>query len=263
MRRHSLYGGGGGGGLDPRTVAYLTATGITDTTIANAINTKILAKDAAGLTSLDICDYPMKGGTYATCSYNLVNPAKNQLSYYYPYGNTLTVDAYGMACTDSGNFADTGCYLTDLPLNSVYYAFYSRTNDFTAPQIEMGVGDVNTYSWLAIVWDSRTWYGINDGGAALNYTPSTTLGCWAISRIASNLTILYHNGIEVARNTDASTRSQVATIWLFNAWGRRNCAWGSTKQCANAKVGYGHTAQQALDDYTIEQAFQTALGANV
>ena len=69
------------GGYTARTTAFLAATGITDTTIANALNAMDLALIAAGLDTKMYALYPIVGGTATTHKYNFMNPADTDAAF--------------------------------------------------------------------------------------------------------------------------------------------------------------------------------------
>ena len=64
-----------------RTLAFLAATGITDTTISNALNTMDIALIANGLDTKMKALYPFVGGTASTHKFNFMNAADTDAAF--------------------------------------------------------------------------------------------------------------------------------------------------------------------------------------
>ncbi|HRC16037.1 MAG TPA: hypothetical protein PLY25_10185 [Bacteroidia bacterium] len=113
--------------LSPRTIAFLAATGITDTTIANALNTMDLALIANGLDAKIQALYPYVGGTATTHKFNFMNPADTDAAYRITWFGGVTHDANGVTGNGLNGYGQTYWPLTAGNLYNRCFSFYQRT----------------------------------------------------------------------------------------------------------------------------------------
>ncbi len=116
-----------------RTTAFLAATGITDTTIANALNTMDLALIAAGFlpsgTGAGKIEalYPYVGGTATTHKFNFVNPADTDAAYRIVWSGGVTHDVNGITGNGSNGYGQTYWALNAGNLYNRSWSCYLRT----------------------------------------------------------------------------------------------------------------------------------------
>jgi len=96
--------------IDPDVQDFLDATGITDDTIINAVNTFIIALKAAGLYTRHIALWLCVGGTAALHKWNFVNPLDTDAAFRLTFTGSWTHDSTGMDPDGSTAYART--YLT-------------------------------------------------------------------------------------------------------------------------------------------------------
>jgi hypothetical protein len=254
-----------GGGFDPDAQAFITATGITNTTQQNAINTLVVNTKAAGIWNKSKAIYPFVGGTATTHKYNLKNPLDTDAAYRLAFLGGWTHSSTGATPNGVNTIADTFIIPSvALTLNSQHISYYSRTNS-NLTQVEMGCniagGPPNT---LLEIRTSGVTYVSIAAGTYTTYTDANSLGFYTGSRTASNVIKLFKNNSNVATGSTASTSNPTSNLILgaLNA-GTGGFQFRTTKECAFASIGDGLTDAEALNYYTIVQAFQTALARQV
>lgn len=258
---------GAGVTLDPDTVAFLQATGITNSTIAYAVNDLVLdLKDYGLWTNMDAI-YPFVGGTANTHKYNLKNPQDTDAAYRIVWNGTITHSSTGV--TPGGTTADFGDTKwipnTDATgVNQWGFGTYIRTNnttngnDFGAYGVTAGVDDA------LYVYFSGGHY-INMGTAFDNISAINTQGLFVGNRGTHNTgnTEFYKNGyrlINAARVGQLSTRSM--TLFGSNRGG--STADPSNRETAFAYItptGFSTTEQANL--YVAVERFQESLGRSI
>ena len=104
---------GGGSTNTARTQAFLTATGITDQTIIDALNAMDTSLISAGLlpsgTGAGVIKafYPIVGGTAATHKFNFVDPRDLDAAFRLTFGGGITHNSSGMLFNGTNGYADT------------------------------------------------------------------------------------------------------------------------------------------------------------
>ena len=91
----------------PLTTAFLTATGISDSTIISSLNTMETDLSTAGLTSKLLTLYPLVGGTAATTQYNFMDTS----AYNVTWNGTNVFSSNGVQ-SNGTSFGATGATLT-------------------------------------------------------------------------------------------------------------------------------------------------------
>lgn len=246
--------------VDPDAAAFLTATGISDTTISNAIHTLAISWKNAGLWYKTDIIYPMVGGTAATVVVNLRNTATFQGV----INGTVTVTANGAQGNGTTGYINTGYN----PITSSSPAgiggnacFYSRTDvDSAAADIGGGfasnngvtVGGRNTGSIVG-KWGT----GNNTTGAVAN-----SLGFYGVNRNSSTEQI--YKGATLIASLDLAGMTTGASVYLLAANTNGVAGNFSTRQCAFFSIGgQEFTSQNWTDANSIVNTFQTTLGRNV
>lgn len=106
--------------------AFLAATGITDSTIVDAINTLVHNLQYFGLWGKMEALYPFVGGTAETHKFNLINPLDTNEAFRLAFNGGWTHDSNGV--TPNGGYANT--FLRPyqvLNQNSTHLSIYSST----------------------------------------------------------------------------------------------------------------------------------------
>jgi hypothetical protein len=246
-------------GYLPLTTAWIAATGETDTTILNALNTFEAGLIANSLTGKFNAIYPFVGGDSARHSRNFIDTLTFQLSFV----GGWTHSANGALPNGTNSNADTTLVpLTTLSLNSAHLSVYTRTN--TNVGVDIGVGQsVPTRNMFL---SSRL------GGSAIgsinqinnsSVATADSLGHFVASRTGVTTIDVYKNGASILASSEVSTILPSVSIYLgarrFNATLDNRAA----RQLAFATIGSGITAGEISTLYTLVQAFQTSLSRNV
>jgi hypothetical protein len=114
--------------LDPDAEAFLTAAGITDATITDAINTFVLSLKSDGIWTKMKAIYPLVGGTAATHKFNLKDPRDLDAAFRLTFFGGITHSANGIQGNGTNGYADTYLLRSVIGQNSLAFAAYSRTN---------------------------------------------------------------------------------------------------------------------------------------
>lgn len=248
---------------DAVTTAFLSATGITDTTIISAINTLVVDLKAYGIWTKMKAVYPFVGGTATTHKFNLVNPVDTDAGFRITFFGGWTHSANGALPNGTNGYGNTFLTpLTTLSLNNTSMSIYSRTNKSEA-SIDIGCqgGGNATYAhWNYLT--TSAFRGINSAPTTRTAIANTT-GLLTASRIVSNNEAYYANGV-IATNYSAVSTDLPNYKMLIG--GRNNGGSAdllANKQYAFACIGQGLSATEALNLYTAVQKFQTTLGRQV
>jgi hypothetical protein len=118
--------------------AFLTATGITDTTIVDAINTLVYDLQIYQLWGKMKALYPFVGGTAETHKFNLINPLDTNAAFRLAFNGGWTHDLSGVTPNGTTGYANT--FLRPyqvLNQNSTHLSIFSST-EIEESGIDMG-----------------------------------------------------------------------------------------------------------------------------
>lgn len=257
---------------DPVT-AFLTATGITDSTQITALNYLVSELQLAGLWNRMTAVYPIIGGTAATHKFNLVDARDTDSAFRLLGLNTgWTHAATGM--TPSSAFADTRLQpSTVLQPLSHHLAFYSRTNNVPPGSDSIDMGSVSNgtsqllISALATATKNRV-HGAADA-TRRSVNNADARGFFGVSRESSTvLNLIKKSPIGTVFGVSFSTSGTLPTqnIWI----GARDDGTGSpdantftNQEYAYASIGENLTLAEWDTCYAIVQQYQTLLGRQV
>ena len=115
--------------LDADALAFINATGITNTTQINAIYSLVTSLKNYNLWDKLNAIYPFIGGTSTTCKYNLKDPQDTNAAFRLTFIGGLTHSNGGILSNGSNGYCDTNLTInTNLSLNDAHISFYSRTD---------------------------------------------------------------------------------------------------------------------------------------
>lgn len=245
-----------------RTIAFLSATGITDTTIANALNAMDEEIIANSLESDIVALYPMVGGTAVEHKYNFMNPVDSDAAYRLIFYGGWTHSSTGALPNGTDAYADTFLVpFTALGTNSTHISYYSRTENNDAVN-DMGCLDAN-YLLMLIRYSGDFYPLVNDGSTIGQVTNTSSLGYFIATRDSSTQRKGWNNGTLVSTATVTSVAAPAFSVYV----GARNNSGTpqlySNRECAGATIGFGLTDTKASALSTIVANFQIALGRNV
>jgi lysophospholipase L1-like esterase len=243
---------------------FITASGITDSTIITAVNAYVTDLKNAKLWNRFAAIYLFVGGTSDTHKFNLKDPRDLDAAFRLTYSGTPQHDTNGVTWV-SGSYADTKYfqpYYNQIFIGSNYSLhYYSRTATPSSDGIDMG----SSSAWLTINLGGSGFNRINSnaGPVSVSYIETGLFCSSRYSQDSQNYS-LYKNGVLVY--TSAGSNLEMATTPLYigganHGDGTRD--YPSSRNCGYCAIGYGLTAAEEAAHYTVVQAFQTALGRAV
>lgn len=240
-----------GPAFDPDAQAFITAAGITNPTQQTAINTHVVSLKGNGLWSKMIAIYPFVGGDANKHSYNLKNTSIGQLT----YTTGMTHGSLGIAGNSVG-YANTGLKATTMGISQNSGSAGVYLQGYTPNQVFQYGTFGNFFLYKAGI---NNYYPAVNNGIAPTYVTTTNDGFAQSSRTQSNQILFKDKNNSVVTLSAASTALNSSDIWICNA----NNYGGSTNYISYFFIATGLTIAELNDNYTIVQAFQTALGRQV
>lgn len=258
-------------GIDADAQAFFdrvtTAGGSLSATEKTAVNTLVLDLKGYSIWSKMKAIYPMVGASAAACAQNLKSS-----SFTGTFTSGWTYSSTGVTPNGTSAYFDTtlipSTHISSASSNHI--SFYSRTNQSTGTNCEMGAFDTSTNTpivMLAINSDASgsARYELRNfcqNGLFGPTPPASTLGFACNTKTTSGAVRGFWNNslIGTATVTDALTNKEIY-IGARNSNGTASTF--SSKQCAFASIGDGLTDTEAGNFYTAVQAFQTTLSRQV
>lgn len=249
---------------DADTDAFLTATGITDPVLSDALDILVLGLKADGLWSKGKLINPIAGGTASTHKYNLKDPMDLDAAYRLTFSGTVTHSSTGMTGNGSNGYANT--YLNP---NTVYSAngfmsigIYSRTNT-DGTYVDIGaISATNRYTQIYSNFGS-TFYGqVNTNNSISENQPNTdSRGWYFASRNSSSGTGSCYTQKNLTEDvTDASTTAITNNNIYVMAQNANGSPSGySPREIAFIWIGDALSTTEADLLYNRIQTYQTSL----
>jgi hypothetical protein len=264
------------GGLDADAAAFLTAAGITDATITNAINRLVKNYKGQGNlnSSVDFWNatnaiYPFVGGTANTHKFNLKDPQDLNSAYRLTFNGGWTHSANGITANGTNAYANTFLQPNIIGLNSIRGLSYNRTNHVgTSYRMLFGCTNLAFTSVFAIdaainLFTKR--YFANALSDSTGIGNGEILGLNAVIRTASNIVAGFQNTTKTVTSTRNSVSANTLNIFIgannFN--GNPQAGTYSDSNFAFADFGVGISDSNYSLLYSIIQQFQTNLSRNV
>jgi hypothetical protein len=254
------------GGYLPLTTAWIAATGETDTTILNALNTFEASLIANGMNTGDlIAYYPMVGGNETKHAFNFMNTSLYNLTFL----NGWTHSATGALPNGTNGYATTNMNAnTVLTQNNAHFSFYSRTNTATASRTSIGCYLAGPPNVLAL--------NLKQSGNALAGNASNTAGQYPVvansdstgfylsNKVSSAIggLTLDKNGTQIAANTVAITTNSYPNLNILISTlspGLQN----DNKETAGVTIGLGLNSTKRGQLASMINTLNTALSRNV
>ena len=263
-----LPSGGASFSYDADAQAFITATGITDTTQKSAINTLVLDLKSYGIWTKTRAIYPFVGGTATTHKYNLKDPRDLDIAFRLTFFGGWTHSSTGALPNGSNAYADTFLNTATVinNVNDGHLSYYSRTNNSGANQIEMGNRDGTSSFDMVIKFGAGNVAGacinMSDTNVFTNTTNSTGF-YHANQNNTANVRKMFKNGTALATQNVAQNSQPSLTVFI----GARNLTGVSTFYCSResafASIGNGLTDTESANFYAAVQAFNTTLSRQV
>ena len=246
---------------DPDADAFISATGITDSTQMSAINTLVVDLKGYSLwTKMDAL-YPFVGGTSTTHKYNLKNPLDTDVAYRIVWSGGVTHDANGVTGNGVNAYGDT--FLIDfnvLSIDDKHISMYQRNILASPTGASMGIGNANRF-YLNYSGDNYSALGMNQSPFTVA-TPQK--GTFIMSKIISGEFKYFQNALTAVTKTGTNLASSTTTKHALLAHGTPSGAFDySLSNLSFASLGSGLSATEVTDLRTSIETFQTTLSRNV
>jgi hypothetical protein len=262
---------------DSDAQAFLTATGITSYTQANAVNTLVVDLKAAGIWTKMKAIYPMVGGSATTHKFNLKDSRDVDAAYRLQFNGGWTHGSNG--ATPNGTTAYANTYLipndTFNVTNLAAFGYYSLTSAASVPRdyvmgaYTTGRGSMamvikrtneNYYTTAMIDFPSGTSYR----QVELSPNPYTGDGLYMASQQGTNFKFL-RNTTLIGQNGIVSTNTQQSThpIFIGALNGNGSAVDYTNKVCAFSFLSDKLSDSEATSFYNAVQKFNTFLGRQV
>lgn len=234
--------------------AFLSATGISDTTTVNAVCALVIALKNAGIWTLMDVIYPFVGGTSVTNSYNLKNPAAFRITWH----PTVTFNSAGVTGDGVSGFGDTGYNPTavggNYTLNSASLGFY--TNPAGNGWFLSASNGASSISRVGFLTGVATMQGLNSA-AVFSTGPALVKGMYVATRTDAATGVFYQPG---QTNNDNSASTLLPTNNYFLLADNTNGVAGgfNAGTLSLATIGAGLNATQAAALQAAATAFNTS-----
>lgn len=250
---------------DANVTAFLTATGITDTTITSALEELVLDLKSYSIWDKMKAIYPFVGGTATTHKFNLVNSADTDAAFRLAFSGGWTHSSTGALPNGTNGYANT--FLTPsvkLIQNSTHISTYTRSNT-TSIGADIGSSNLTFANGLYILprfTDNYLYGRFNDNSSIIAFQNLNATGYYIGSRSSVNVTRLFKNNV-LAKN-DTTSSSGLSTFPIsIGAGNIAGTQQYSNRQTAFATIGDGLTDEDSANLYYSVQKFQTTLGRQV
>jgi hypothetical protein len=200
-------------GIDPSASAFLTAAGITDPTIVNAINRLVLNYKGQGNlnNSVDFWTtsnalYPMVGGSASSHKFNLKDPRDLDAAFRLSFIGGWTHDANGAKPNGTNAYARTFLIPSSvLNVNNHSVSYYSGTNlsEPSADPVNLGAFDSTTQ---AITLSKPNGLLNSRLNSTINTVANTVMRGFNQSvKTSASASKLYQNGVAISTGVGGGT----------------------------------------------------------
>ena len=255
-----------------RTAAFATATGITDATILNALNTFDTGLISNGLDTKMKALYPFVGGTANTHKFNFMDARDVDAAFRLQFNGGWVHNATGAKPNGINGYANT--YLspyTQLTLGSRHLSMYASDNSQANQySIDMGAydsaGQKSNHLSIRRTADNVVGQLNNWGNQSLTSTNNTT-GLLIVNRPSISSSKAFKNNVLIASTTNDITGQVMPNFNIFLGNSNENGTAGgsvmSSRGFSLSSIGYGLSDSEASTFYTLVQALQTSLSRAV
>lgn len=241
--------------------AFISASGITNSTQKLAINDLVIGMKADGIWSKMIAIYPFVGGTASSHSYNLKNTAVHQITWF----GGLTHDANGVNPNGTNGYGNLNFNPSTHLGTQSSMGTYCRINYNIPNKIDYGSSNLDGFqNYCSITSFGNLIYFQNSGGLNNITTPNTTAFAFFHTGVdTSNNLFAYKNNTLLLSKTPAviGTPPNInTTLFAYNAGGVNSF---SRRPSSFFFAGSGITQSDNASIYSRIQAFQTSLSRQV
>ena len=253
--------------------AFITATGITDLTIQNAVTKLVIDLKGYGIWSKMKALYPFVGGTASSHKFNLKDPRDLDAAYRLVFAGGWTHSSTGALPNGTTGYADTKFIISNVYTSTVtnlHVSYYSRTNSANITMLGVQDDTVNNGSQIYLLSNGSTdiYAAINTDSTRVTTSATTSQGFYLASRESLSLLKGYKNGSYVGQQTTTQAGYKAQIPIYIGAGNYRSLfnvpdIFYGNKESAFASIGDGLTDTEATAFYNAVQTYQTTLGRQV
>ena len=245
-----------------RTAAFATATGITDTTILNALNTFDTGLISNGLDTKMKALYPFVGGNATTHKYNFMDARDTDSAFRLQFNGGWVHSSTGVLPNGTNAYADTYYNLQYLNQNNTHLSIYNTNNSYVK-NIDMGAFNETSGNGAFIATEvalglSRARIFKN----ALDYTLTDNRGYFLANSNSTN-SQYYINNVNRSTIANSGTFPLDSRNIYIGALNGTNSYYFANGKYTFSSIGDGLTPSEATAFYTLVQALQTSLSRQV
>ena len=242
------------------TMAWITATGESDTTILNALNDLESDISTYGIISKIVALYPYVGGTATKHKFNFIDTANFDIT----WNGGVTHDSNGVTGSVNG-YGNTSLVPNSvLSLNSTHVSVNIKAAAASSSRSVLGAMNSGFTNGLYIYpkISNNIYFDVNASSGGNNPLPNTIEnGFFVINRVNSTQQSAYRNGASLGTSTrnSSSLSTQPITVLASNINGTISDYYnGGTLNFIS--IGGGLTPTEIANLNTAVNAFNTALG---
>ena len=256
---HTLIQSGSVSPYTARTTAFIAATGISDTTIINALNTMDLSLISAGLDTKMKALYPFVGGTASTHKYNFMDARDLDAAYRLTFNGGWTHSSTGALPNGTNAYANTYLNPFNYGQNNFSFGCYLRTTG----SYNCYIGVVDSFRSYLLPIGTTYYAQINSSGyASTVITSAQTTKLHVISRTTSATATTYINGTLLFNDNVLSDGKPNRNMWV-GALSSYGVNYYSSNEQAFTFIADGLSPTDVTNLTNTVQAFQTSLARQV
>lgn len=253
-------------GVDTDAQAFITATGITDTTQKSAINKLVLDLKSYSIWTKFKAIYPFVGGNATTHKFNLKDPRDLDAAFRLQFVNGWTHSSTGASPNGTDAYANTFFRAgTVLGHNfNAHISKYNRTNDLTGNKIDGVYGSAGgSIQYIQQNYSSANG-AIGDVNSVVSYTQTDTRGLFTTTRTsATSVKVFKDSTQQGTTNTFNSSYLPDDNVYIGCRNDAGNPFFFNSYEAAFFSLGNGLTDTDVSNLYTSVNNYQVALSRNV
>lgn len=249
----------GNSALDSDALAFIIASGITDATQQNAINTLVVDLKGYGIWTKMKAIYPFVGGTATTHKWNLKDPRDLNAAFRLVFNGGWTHSSNGAQPNGTTGYADTFFnYFQNWTTNSGGTSVYRNLFTTGGSDIASYINNTSAYYNTGAV-NQGVAIAFTFNGVTLTYIDAINTGLYT-SNALNGATKGYRNGIIKLNVITGGTIPNINSVIGKNTF--------NTTEFSNTRYGFisyhdGLTDTEASNLYTAVQNFNTTLSRQV
>ena len=245
----------------PRTTAFAAATGITDTTILNALNTFDTGLISNGLASKMKALYPFVGGTATTHKYNFMDARDLDAAFRLTFNGGWVHSNTGAKGNGTNTYANTFLNaLTSISPSDNSFSIYKQlTETKNECYIRVGWATNGGTGGESQLMNYSPWTSFSSSGTADQAIVGSGKGMYIVNRDLNNLSLFKNTTKTLTTNTYKTHPNATYIIGNGNDYPQ----YVMNNALSFIHIGNGLTDTDASNLYTLVQAMQTSLSRQV